>query len=130
MKPTETLTTHPQHADARLKGRTYSIPFEDVWQGALRIIREKSKGWLLDTADDREGIIHVDVKGIHSKLNGTVIVRIALDPNGQTRVDASAATPQAFSDFGVNARRLDRFFRALDRESTREWQRRMSVTTR
>lgn len=127
MKGTDTLATGPQHADARLHGRTYSIPFEDVWQGALRIIREKSKGWILDTADDQEGVIHADVHSVYKKLNGSIEVRIALDGNGQTRVDASAKTPAAFTDFGVNARRLRRFFDALDREALREWQRRMST---
>ena len=127
MKGTETLATGPDQADARLQGRTYSIPFEDVWQGALRVIREKSKGWKLDLADDQEGVITVDVRGVHARLNGTVEVRIALDANGQTRVDARARTPAAFSDFGVNARRLGHFFRGLDRESEREWQRRQTA---
>jgi hypothetical protein len=127
MKSTDVLTTSPQHADARLRGRTYSIPFEDVWQGALRMIREKLKGWSLDTADDTEGIINVDIRGIHSRLNGVLRVRIALDGNGQTRVDVRSSTPAAFTDFGVNARRVDRFFRGLDRESEREWQRRMAT---
>jgi hypothetical protein len=101
-----------------------------VWQGALRIVREKMKGWALDTADDQEGIIHVDVKGIHRKLNGHIVIRVALDDNGQTRADARSSTPDAFTDFGVNARRVHRFFTALDRESTREWQRRMSSASR
>jgi hypothetical protein len=113
-----------------LRGRTYSIPFEDVWQGALRIIREKSKGWILDSADDQEGIITADIKGIHKKLNGRFEIRVALDGNGQTRVDARSNTPQAFSDFGVNRRRVDTFFRALDRESQREWQRRIATSRR
>ncbi len=126
MRGTETLSTGPSQPDERLRGRTYSIPFEDVWQGALRIIREKSKGWTLDTADDQAGAITANVSGIHKSLNGTIDVHIALDANGQTRVDCSARTPAAFTDFGVNARRLDRFFRGLDRESDREWQRRLS----
>ncbi|MEO5509343.1 MAG: DUF1499 domain-containing protein [Longimicrobiales bacterium] len=126
MKGSQTLSTSPEHSDTRLQGRTYAIPFEDVWQGALRIIREKSKRWSLDTADDQEGVINADVRGLYKKLNGTVVVRVALDAEGQTRVDAHARTPAAFTDFGVNARRLDRFFRGLDRESVKEWERRMS----
>src|SRR5688500_11310745 len=122
MRGTETLVTAPDHADARLRGRTYSIPFEDVWQGALRVIREKSKGWKLDLADDQEGVITADITGLQARWNGVVEIRVALGANAQTRVDAKARTPAAFSDFGVNARRLDHFFRALDRESEREWQ--------
>lgn len=128
MKGTETLATSASHSDTRLKGRTYSIPFEDVWQGALRIIREKSKGWTLDTADDQEGMIHADIRGLIAKWNGAIEIRVALDDNGQTRVDARSATPAAFTDFGANARRVDHFFRALDRESEREWQRRMAAS--
>jgi hypothetical protein len=127
MKGSQTLSTNPQHADPRLHGRTYAIPFEDVWQGALRIIREKSKRWSLDTADDQEGVINADIRGLYKKLNGTMVVHVVLDRNGQTRVDAHARTPAAFTDFGVNARRVDRFFRNLDRESMKEWERRMGT---
>jgi hypothetical protein len=117
MKGTETLKS----------SRTYSIPFEDVWQGALRIIREKSKGWVLDTADDQEGLITAGVRGLHKKLNGLVEVRIVLDEDGQTRVAGHFSTPDAFSDFGVNARRMEHFFTGLDREAEREWQRRLAT---
>ena len=124
MAGARTAATRPGHEDPRLAGRTYAIPFEDVWQGALRIIREKSKGWTLDLADDREGIITADIKALHRSYNGTFEVRVTLDMNGQTRVDASTATPSAFADLGVNVRRLHRFFTALDREADREYRRR------
>jgi len=46
---------------------------------------------------------------------GDVRIRITLDRNGQTRVDLRSASRKGKGDFGVNARRIGRFLRALDR---------------
>ena len=111
-------------ADARLRGRTYAIPFEDVWQGTLRLVRGRLRGWSLWHADDQEGIVNALVSSRIRSLSGVVEIRILLDENAQTRVDAHAATPNAWHDFGANARRLNRFFRSLDREAALEHERR------
>jgi hypothetical protein len=42
-----------------------------------------------------------------------VRIRIGLDANGQTRVDVRSAS-RSRRDWGSNARRIDRFLRALD----------------
>ena len=122
---TTSVGTGPGAADPGLRGRTYAIPFEDVWQGTLRLVRGKLGGWSLEYADDREGVVNALVASRLRWLQGVVEVRIALDVNAQTRVDATSATPAAFHDFGANARRLRRFFQALDREAAREHQRRL-----
>jgi hypothetical protein len=114
--------------DPHLRGRTYAIPFEDVWQGALRVVRERLRGWTLDSADDQEGRIVVHVHTWWKKLNGIVEITITLDENGQTRVDAQAVTPDTARDWGANARRLRGFIKALDRASARELARRRSAT--
>ena len=114
-----TVGTRPGHNDDRLTGRTYAIPFEDVWQGALRVIGGR-KRWTLDSADDQEGIIVTSVRALHSRFNSTVEICIGLDADGQTRVDASTGMPRAFTDMGMNARRINGFFRALDAEAPRE----------
>jgi hypothetical protein len=125
---TTSVRTGPAAADPRLRGRTYAIPFEDVWQGALRLVRGKLKRWSLEFADDRDGVVNALVSARPKWLQGVIEVRITLDANAQTRVDASSATPGAFHDFGVNARRLRRFFAALDREALREHQRRLPAS--
>lgn len=120
MPRTLEASTTPAVADPGLRGRTYAIPFEDVWQGTLNLVRGKLRGWSLEHADDEEGLVIAHVRSTWKSLRGVVEIRVVLDANAQTRVDATSATPTAFHDFGANARRLRRFFRALDRESARE----------
>lgn len=115
--------------DPHLKGRTYAIPFEDVWQGSLRLARGALRGWAVHHANDEDGILVVHVRSLWKRLHGIIEIRIALDANAQTRVDANSATPAAWHDFGTNARRLRRFFRALDREAARERDRRRGAGT-
>jgi hypothetical protein len=43
-----------------------------------------------------------------------IMVRITLDENAQTRVDASAQARKPLTNLGRSRRRLRRFFRALD----------------
>ena len=116
MAGSQTVRTSPEQTDRRLAGRTYAIPFEDVWQGALRII-EARKRWTLDSADDEEGIIVASVRALHQRFNSSIRIRIGLDGDGQTRADAVTDMPRAFADMGMNARRVDGFFRALDTEA-------------
>ncbi|NJD09368.1 MAG: DUF1499 domain-containing protein [Gemmatimonadetes bacterium] len=119
------VRTGPDAADPRLRGRTYAIPFEDVWQGTLRLVRGKLRGWSLEFADDREGVVNARVATRLKWFHGVIEVRVGLDADAQTRVDASSATPDAFHDLGLSARRLRQFFQALDREAVREHQRRL-----
>jgi hypothetical protein len=127
MPRTVSASTARTEFDPGLKGRTYAIPFEDVWQGTLRLVRGKLRGWSLEEADDDVGLVIATIRVPLRSLCGIIEIRIGLDPNGQTRVDATAATPAAFHDFGANARRLRRFFRALDREAARERDRRRAA---
>lgn len=106
--------TTPDSEDGRLTGRTYAIPFEDVWQATLNLIQNELRYWNLISEDDREGIIRAEVKGRVERLQSSVTIRIGLDPDAQTRVDALAACRTGRADLGVNARRLGRYFRELD----------------
>jgi hypothetical protein len=124
MVRTTAVRTGEGAADPRLRGRTYAIPFEDVWQATLRLVRGRLRGWSLEFADDREGVVNALVAAPLRRLHGVVEVRISLDPDAQTRVDASAATPAAYHDLGINARRLHRLFQALDREAVQQHERR------
>jgi hypothetical protein len=107
--------TAPDSDDARLTGRTYAIPFEAVWQASLRLADGGLRGWSVLDADDRDGLIRAAITGPIERLRSDVRVHISLDPDAQTRVDASADSPAVRGDLGVNARRLGRFFRRLDR---------------
>jgi hypothetical protein len=105
--------TAPGAPDPQLRGRTYAVPFEDVWQAALRLAAGGLSRWHLQTHDDGDGVIRARTKGIAGAMHG-VCIRIVLDENAQTRVDAEAVA-EGPRDFGAARRRLVRFFAALDR---------------
>jgi len=104
----------PQAEDARLRGRTYAIPFDRVWTQALALAAGKLRGWSVVSADDVEGEIRAETRGL---LGGAsdVVIRIGLDRDAQTRVDVTSASRNGRVDFGANARRIVRLLRALDR---------------
>ncbi len=107
--------TTPSAEDPRLQGRTYAIPFEDVWQAATRLVAGGIKRWELDRADDQEGVIRGTAHGRLERFTSGITVRITLDANAQTRVDALAASRTGGANLGANRRRLYRFFKDLDR---------------
>ncbi|HSH45262.1 MAG TPA: DUF1499 domain-containing protein [Longimicrobiales bacterium] len=107
--------TAPEAEDTRLRGRTYAIPFQDVWQAALGLVNGGLARWEVTEQDDHEGIIRGRIRSRLPKLDGTITVRITLDPDAQTRVDAMSAAHTARRDLGTSARRIARFFRELDR---------------
>ena len=112
--------TAPGAEDERLRGRTYAIPFEAVWQASLRLLGGGLKRWEIVESDDQEGIIRGAVRGRIERTGSAITVRIVLDANAQTRVDALSASRVGRADFGFNARRLHRFFRALDQARAAE----------
>ena len=106
--------TAPKAEDERLRGRTYAVPFDTVWQASMRLIGGRLGRWEVVEADDTEGIIRGIAHGRVPRFTSNVTVRILLDPDAQTRVDMLSASRLGRADFGVNARRIHRFFRALD----------------
>ena len=121
--------TAPSAEDPRLQGRTYAIPFEDVWQAALALVDGGLRGWALREADDQEGIIRGTAQGLTRRFRSSITVRITLDANAQTRVDALSASRTGRYDLGTNARRLHKFFRALDRALEEARGRRIEAVT-
>jgi hypothetical protein len=107
--------TDPTSTDHRLLGRTYAIPFEEVWSAALQIAKGSLRGWSLLAADDQQGIIQAATKAMLGGRDGEVLVEISLDENAQTRVDASSSSGGRHGDLGRSRRTLGRFFRELDR---------------
>ncbi len=101
--------------DARLRGRTYAIPFDEVWQAARRIVTDDFRRWTLLEEDDEEGFMRAEARGAIRRLASGFTIRIILDEDAQTRVDALSALREGRGDYGVNARRIARFFRLLDR---------------
>lgn len=106
--------TGPHADDPRLRGRTYAIPFERVWQAALALTGGGLRRWTLVHADDEEGIIRAQAEPVVLGATAEVTIRIGLDADAQTRVDARARSRRGVVDFGANARRIGKLFRGLD----------------
>jgi hypothetical protein len=110
------VATAQDHWDPRLRGRTYSIPFEQVWQAARALASGGLRRWKLIEADDYEGVIRADTRTLIFRFHDDATVRVYLDEDGQTRVDVESRSRNGKVDFGANARRVGRFLRALDRK--------------
>jgi Protein of unknown function (DUF1499) len=107
--------TDPHSADARLQGRTYAIPFQDVWSAALGLAEGGARGWSLLSADDQRGVIEATTKTWLFGIEGDVRIEIGLDENAQTRVDLLSHSRTARADLGRNRRAIGRFVRRLDK---------------
>jgi hypothetical protein len=116
---TNVAETSSDTEDPRLRGRTYAVPFEDVWRAALSLVDGGLRGWRVISADDREGVIVAEAKTLVFRFVDDIRLRIVLDPDAQTRVDVRSASRVGRLDFGTNARRIARFCRRLDRQLSR-----------
>jgi hypothetical protein len=114
--------TDPRAADWRLRGRTYAIPFDRVWNAALGLCGGGLPRWTLLSADDEQGVIRARAVTRVLRRQDDVRVTIGLDGNGQTRVDVSSIALHRKRDLGSNARRIRRFLDQLDEKlgATRE----------
>ncbi|HEX8393107.1 MAG TPA: DUF1499 domain-containing protein [Longimicrobium sp.] len=104
--------THPEHDEARLRGRIYAIPFAQVYQAALQTA-EKLR-WTVTDQDPRAGEIVAEARTRLWKFTDDVWIRVSLDDDAQTRVDMASASRVGRGDLGTNARRIARFLHALD----------------
>lgn len=121
--------TRPDATDPRFRGRTYAIPFEDVWQACLLIVREELRGCTVRLANDRDGIIIAEA---HTRLPpriDDVTISVVLDRDAQTRVDMRSITRDGSRDLGANARRIARFFELLDEKLPELARRRAAMTS-
>jgi len=119
--------TRPDAADPRFRGRTYAIPFEDVWQASIALLDKV--GCSLRLANDRDGIIIAEASAIFPRRIDDVTISVVLDRDAQTRVDMRSIARDAKSDLGANARRVARFFELLDRRLAEQpWRARTGST--
>lgn len=107
--------THPGHPDPRLRGRTYVIPYVEVWRGVVELASGGLRGWKILAADEDGGFVEAEVTHPLFRTADAVEIRVRLDENALTRVDVTSAPREGGRDWGRNVRRIRRFLRALDR---------------
>jgi len=111
--------TAPDASDERLRGRTYAVPFDEVWECSVRLAGGGLSGWRVLEADDVAGVLRAAQRGRLRRAERAATVRIGFDADAQTRVDLDIAGAPGGPDFGAAARAIHRFCRALDRELIR-----------
>ena len=107
--------TDPASEDRRLRGRTYTIPFDRVWTEAVNVARERMRGWTVTTEDDQLGVLEAESATLVLRFVDDVHVSVGLDNDGQTRVDVTSASRAGRGDLGRNPRTIGGFLRKLDR---------------
>lgn len=106
--------TRPDSPDSRLRGRTYSIPFDAVWNAALLVAEEDMGRWEVLSWDDRSGVIVIEAQTPVFRWIDDVRISVSLDQDAQTRIDLTSRSRKGHADLGTNARRIGKFFRLLD----------------
>ena len=106
--------TDPAAPDERLRGRTYTIPFEEVWQAAISLSGGGLTRWSIVMADDQAGIIDAHYRTRVFSIETDVWIQIGLDEDAQTRVDVQAASRTERTDLGLTKRTIGHFLRRLD----------------
>lgn len=107
--------TDPEASDLRLRGRTYAIPFEEVWQASISLCSGGLRRWTMAGVDDQSGVIEAETRSAILGVEDDVRVQIVLDYNAQTRVDMQAVSRADRGDLGRTRRAIGRFFKHLDR---------------
>lgn len=107
--------TDPAATDRRLRGRTYAIPFDTVWQAAWRLAGGEIHGWSMLSSDDQLGVIEAVSRTLILRKEQDVRIEIRLDENAQTRVDAWSSSRIVRGDLGRNRRTIGKFMKRLDR---------------
>ena len=112
---TNSAETDPHATDRRLVGRTYAIPFDDVWSAAVALADGGLLGWSMVSSDDQTGTIHAESATLVLRFVDDVYVHVCLDDNAQTRVDMRSRSRKGKRDLGRNRRNIGKFLRRLDK---------------
>lgn len=95
------------------EGRTYTVPFAEVWDAATADIRGR-RGWEIVHADEERGLLTVVCRSRLRRSSDDLSVWVRLDEYGLTRVDARAGSREGRLSPGANRRRVVELLGALD----------------
>jgi hypothetical protein len=108
--------TDRRSPDPVLRGRTYAISFDRVWNAALQLAGGGLRGWRVVHEDDHSGHLSAVAPRALIGKPADVLVSVRLDADGQTRVDVESTSRGTKRDWGANRRRIRRFLSALDQK--------------
>ena len=120
--------TRADSDDPRLVGRTYPVPFTQVWDAVMETASSRAR-WTVTEADPRRGVLRAEARTLLWRFTDDVEVTVSLDGDGLTRVDLVSASRVGGADLGANARRIARFLHALDRRLGRDGRGRRGTST-
>lgn len=107
--------TRPDHPDPVLRDRRYAVPFAQVWEAVLDLMKGGISGWKLTHADEDAGEAMAEVASLLARQPHEVTVHIWLDPDGQTCMNVQSCKRTSRSDLGASRRHVTAFLRSLDR---------------
>jgi hypothetical protein len=112
---TNSAETDPHATDRRLVGRTYTIPFDDVWSAVVALAGGGLLGWSMVSANDQTGTISAESTTLMLRFVDDVEIHVGLDENAQTRVDVRSASRKGRGDLGRNRRTIGKLLHRLDK---------------
>jgi hypothetical protein len=85
-----------------------------VWGAALHLVGGGLEGFALSAADEGRGVLQAHCAGALLKSPLDLRIKVGLDENGLTRVDAHAVPTGRAPTLGAGRRRIRAFMSALD----------------
>lgn len=95
-----------------LQPRRYDLPRERVWEAA-RAAARAMRGWRITASDPKRGEIQAVAHVFLTPFKDDVTVSVTQEA-GRTVVNVRSRSRVGRADFGVNARRVRAYLRALD----------------
>jgi hypothetical protein len=109
----ETGAGTPHLAESGPTERVYAVAFDRVWLAALEAVAAMGR-WTVTGSDPVRGEILVETRGLIRKTTRPARVRLALDPLGLTRVDATFLADSGDPAAELQPRQIARFHRLLE----------------
>lgn len=112
------VTTNIASSDPALRPRVYSLPYDTVWDAAVKTATSV-KGWAVTSTDWHGGVIALSM-GFNMWTTGTkMTIHVQKIDTARTQVDMQSALSGfngiLMADYGQNRRNVVRFFEELDR---------------
>ncbi|MBN4053171.1 DUF1499 domain-containing protein [bacterium AH-315-L15] len=107
--------TNPDHPDASLRPRTYTVAYDSFFETVLHVIGWLPR-WKVVEQDIENGKIGATRQTKFFRFVDDVEIHVTKKGEGEVTVNLRSASRVGKGDFGQNARNIREFLKALDRE--------------